>query len=95
MAVWNEEQLCVDNFSASWRHTGVGGGGNCGLQFSAIFCYFFTIAFQERVLFLPGGDVERFFSHCGTISKRQHQLDNNVRRLWFMLQSRGDIEGLL
>ena len=56
--------------------------------------------FQERVLFLitqptSGRDVERFFSQCGTISKRQHKLDNNVRRLRFMFQFYGDIEGRL
>ena len=56
--------------------------------------------FQERVLFLitqptSGGDVERFFSQCGTVSKRQHKLDDNIRRLWFMLQFHGDIEGRL
>ena len=47
--------------------------------------------FQERVLFLitqptSGGDVERFFSQCGTASKRQHKLEVNIRRLRFMLQ---------
>ena len=56
--------------------------------------------FQERVLFLitqptSGGDVERFFSQCGTVSKRQHKLDDNIRRLRFMLQFHGDIEGRL
>ena len=56
--------------------------------------------FQERVLFLitqptSGGDVERFFSQCGTVSKRQHKLDDNIRHLWFMLQFHGDIEGRL
>ena len=56
--------------------------------------------FQERVLFLitqptSGGDVERFFSQCGTVSKRQHKLDDNIRRLRFMLQFHGDIEGQL
>jgi hypothetical protein len=25
-----------------------------------------------------GGDVERFFSQCGTVSKRQHKLDDNL-----------------
>ena len=56
--------------------------------------------FQERVLFLitqptSGGDVERFFSQCGTVSKGQHKLDDNIRRLRFMLQFHGDIEGRL
>ena len=56
--------------------------------------------FQKRVLFLitqptSGGDVERIFSQCGTISKRQHKLDDNIRRLRFMLQFHGDIEGRL
>ena len=56
--------------------------------------------FQERVLFLitqptSGGDVERFFSQCRTVSKRQHKLDDNIRRLRFMLQFHGDIEGRL
>ena len=56
--------------------------------------------FLERVLFLitqptSCGDVERFFSHCGTISKQQHELDDNVRRLWFMLYFHGDVEGRL
>ena len=56
--------------------------------------------FQERVLFLitqptSGGDVERFFSQCRTVSKRQHILDDNIRRLRFMLQFHGDIEGRL
>ena len=36
-----------------------------------------------------------FFSQCGTISKRQHKLDDNIRRLRFMLQFHGDIEGHL
>ena len=56
--------------------------------------------FQERVLFLitqptSGGDVERFFSQCGTVLKRQHKLDDNIRRLRLMLQFHGDIEGRL
>ena len=56
--------------------------------------------FQERVLFLitqptSGGDVERFFSQFGAVSKRQHKLDDNIRRLRFMLQFHGDIEGHL
>ena len=41
------------------------------------------------------GDVERFFSRCGSIPKRQHKSDDNVRRLRFMLQFHGDIEGRL
>ena len=53
--------------------------------------------FQERVLFsitqpTSGGDVEHFFSHCGAVPERQHKLDNNIRRLRFMLQFHGDIE---
>ena len=56
--------------------------------------------FQKRLLCLiiqpaSGGDVERFFSQCGTVSKRQHKLDDNIRRLRFMLQFHGDIEGCL
>ena len=54
--------------------------------------------FQKRVLFLIsqpacGGDVEQFVSQCGTFSKRQHNLDDNIRHLRFMVQFHGDIDG--
>ena len=55
----------------------------------------FTFPTEKRVLFLIaqptfGGDAEHLFSKCGTVSKRQHKLDDTTCRLWF--QFHGDIE---
>ena len=80
-------------------------------QFSAIFrnfsAIFLTSRFSdclptlvqnsEKIFFLtmPSCLHVCFFSQCGTVSKRQHKLDDNIRRLRFMLQFHGDIEGRL
>ena len=39
--------------------------------------------------------VAVFFSQCPTVLKQQHKLDEIIRRLRFMLQFHGDIEGYL
>ena len=54
--------------------------------------------FRDHVLFLISGPVasssaERFFSFCGQLDADQWALSYNTRRLQFMLQYNGDIEG--
>ena len=80
-------------------------------QFSAIFRNFSAIFLSSRFSdCLPTLVPSLFWSfsclhvcmfacacrlQCGTVSKRQHKLDDNIRRLRFMLQFHGDIEGRL
>ena len=56
--------------------------------------------FKEAVLFLitiptSSGAVERFFSQSGNVSKKQHKLLNQMRRLAFMARFNLDVEGRL
>ena len=57
-------------------------------------------AFRDRVLFLitspvSSAAVERFFSMCGQLEDDQWALCENTRRLRFLLQFNGDMEGRL
>ena len=57
-------------------------------------------AFRERIIFLiqspvSSASVERFFSMCGQVDADQWALSQNSRRLQFMLQYNGDLEGRL
>ena len=63
-------------------------------QFSAIF-RIFPQFFCFALLTCLQVTLAVFFSQCATVSKRQHKLDDTIRRLRFMLQFHGDIEGRL
>ena len=46
-------------------------------------------------LLVPRVPMEQFFSQAGNITNKPNKLDDNHRRLAFMVELNGDIEGRL